>query len=145
MRANSLIFAQLGLVVSLLGSTASYATERPIPPDAKPGALSTSTSKNRQFLIDGDLRQLSTGTQIRNQKNVLVQPQHLVAQLIGADVPILYTENNHGHIQRIWILTTNEIQQYTPNTPSLLELIFPDRTAQPSRATSDRMVKLSDE
>ena len=133
MRANSLIFAQLGLIFS-------YATERPIPPNAKLGELSAST--NRNFLIDGDVRQLSAGTQIRNQNNTLVQPQHIVAQLIGADVPILYTENSYGHIQRIWLLTNQEIQQYAPNTPSLLELIFPDRAA---RAPQDKTVKLSDE
>jgi len=129
MRTHSSIFVQFGLIFSLL-STASYATERPLPANAKLGELSL--SENRSFLIDGGVRKLSAGTQIRNQKNILVQPQNIVAQLVGVDVPILYTENNQGQIQRIWILTNQEIQQYASDTPSLLQLIFPDRTAKPS-------------
>lgn len=142
MRANSSIFAQICLVFSLLASTVSHAAEveRPFPANAKTGELGTTT--NRQFLIDGDVRLLSAGTQIRDHKNRLVQPQQIVTRLIGAEVPILYTENHQGQIQTIWLLSDEEILKYPLDdelpTVELLNrsarksVVSPNRTAKPS-------------
>lgn len=118
------IFAQICFVFSLLMSMVSYAADRPavnrpMPGNAKMGEISSSA--NRTIEIDGKVRQLTAGAQIRNQQNTLIQPQTLVSVLNGpladVDVPILYTENNQGQIHRIWILTSEETQNYSSDTP----------------------------
>ena len=115
---NLFIFAKLCLLFCLLMGTVSYAAERPFPVNAKMGEITSSV--NRAILIDKKARQLTAGAQIRNQHNVLIQPQTLVSilngQLADIDVPILYTENNQGHIHRIWILTSEETQNYSSDT-----------------------------
>lgn len=117
---SSLIFAQICLVFSLLVSTASYAADqpagaRPLPANAKTGQIRSSA--DRIIRVRGEPRQLSAGAQIRNQQNLLIQPQTLVSllngPLAGAEVPVVYTENNQGQIHRMWILTSQEIENYS--------------------------------
>jgi hypothetical protein len=78
---------------------------------------------------------LTAGAQIRNTNNLLVQPQTLTAQLAGRlagyEVPILYTENNQGHVHRIWILTSEEVRK-NPADEEPPPVITPNRTATPS-------------
>lgn len=108
----------LSLLLCLL-STTSHALDRPLPANAKAGELNV--SENRSLMIDGTVRQLSAGAQIRTQQNTIIQPQTLTAHMrkMGyEDVPILYTVNNQGHVHRIWILTQVEADQYPLDKPA---------------------------
>ncbi|PRC94192.1 hypothetical protein [Solimicrobium silvestre] len=120
MRASTSKFAHFKLVfglflLGLMLSATSYAIDRPLPVNAKLGTFSPSA--NPAIVIDGNVRQLTAGAQIRNHHNVIVQPM----SLSGPDVQILYKENSQGQIERIWILTKDEVQAYSagpqPATP----------------------------
>jgi hypothetical protein len=132
MRVSSFIF----FVMSLLMSTAVFAdaVERPIPADAKTGVLTA--TRHRQVMIDEKVRKLAAGAQIRNHRNLLIQPQTLVAQLARLsednEVPILYTENKQGQIHRIWILTRDEMDKYEADKESSTAppIVVPNRSSR---------------
>lgn len=128
MCARSSVFAKIcsvfGLLFFLFASTNSHALDRPLPANAKVGELSV--SENRGLMIDGDVRRLTAGAQIRTQQNAIIQPQTLLAHMVRMgyeDVPVLYTENSQGHIHRMWILTTAEADAYSVDTPPTITII----------------------
>ena len=112
---SPLMFARICLVFSLLVSTVSYALDRPLPTNAKMGEIRSAADRTIQ--IGKKPKQLSAGAQIRNQQNLLIQPQTLVSLLNGpladAKVQVVYTENNQGQIHRIWILSSEEAENYS--------------------------------
>lgn len=133
MRLGSVVFSLwLGLC------TTGYAVERPLPLDGKIGELSV--SPQRQFLIDGDVRRLTAGAQIRTVQNTLIQPQVLIAKLAGLKALILYTENNQRQVHRIWLLTKQEARRNASKLPPppLPLVTIPDREARSPVIPADR-------
>ncbi|MET3109031.1 hypothetical protein AAKU67_003348 [Oxalobacteraceae bacterium GrIS 2.11] len=109
MHAISVKFARVGfallLLLSAMVSNPSFAEDRPLP---KNGILGTfKPSLLPKFVIDENLVRAGAGVQIRNQKNLIVQ----TSALSGPDVKILYTKNNQGQVERIWILDDEEFQR----------------------------------
>ena len=60
-----------------------------------------------EIVIDGASRQLSPGARIWGDNNLIQMP----ASLRGSDLPVNYTEDNQGQIDRVWILTTEEASE----------------------------------
>lgn len=131
---RSSIFAQICCVFSLIFCTVSYAVERHIPANAKTGTIAV--SDNRALMIDDKVIHLTAAAQIRDTRNMLIQPQTLKNQLggrlAGYEVPILYTENNQGHVHRIWILTKDELDKHPLDEEEEEETNLPNRSARPS-------------
>lgn len=78
---------------------------RPFPLNAKRGTLTPGYAPD--ILIDGKPRQLSPAARIVSEDNTTVTP----GGLRGKDIPIAYTADMHGNIDRIWILTPAEARQ----------------------------------
>ena len=85
---------------------AALAFDRPFPPIAKRGTMSPAAYP--AIVIDGLSRHLSPGALIRNQDN-LIEP---ATSLRGGGYAVLYTENEHGDIDRVWLLTGEETTRY---------------------------------
>lgn len=87
----------------------AQAFERPFPPIAKRGTMSTADYPTITF--DGKARALSAGAWIRNQNNTIDMP----VTLRGREFVVNYTENNQGEIDRVWILSPQEASAVAPN------------------------------
>ena len=110
----------LGLVVNLHAQNVVGPTgQRPFPSDAKIGVLSPSAAPT--IVIDGVVRQLTGGAQIRNENNHIVQPM----SLNGSDVRIVYRENAQGQVDRIWIMNTTEAQLIQSTIPPSMIFVAP--------------------
>lgn len=92
------------LIIFLSAVTAlnAWALERPFPPSVKRGTMSPAA--HPEIVINGTLRHLSPGARIWNQRNLIEMP----AALRGNDLVVNYTEDIHGKIDRVWILTADE-------------------------------------
>lgn len=64
-------------------------------------------------IMDEKTRILSAGARIWNQDNMIEMP----ASLRGSELIVHYTEDNTGDIDRIWILTADEVAQPAPKPP----------------------------
>jgi hypothetical protein len=102
--AGSNLVCILCLLAGLTMSNVSYA-DRPLPANGVLGVFKPSATPN--MVIDNQPVKLGAGAQIRNEKNMIVQP----AALSGADVHILYKKGIQGQIDRIWILTEAEYER----------------------------------
>jgi hypothetical protein len=89
----------------------AHAFERPFPPIAKRGTLSTVNYPT--IAINDKVRQLSVGAWIKNENNTIDMP----ASLGGRKFTVNYTENNQGEIDRVWILSPEEARKPAPNQP----------------------------
>jgi len=89
-------------------SLPALALERPFPANAKRGKMSSAPFP--QVVIDGKLRRLSPGIQVRNQNNLIEMPSGL--RVDGA--PVNYVENDLGEIHRIWLLSPTEAEKPAP-------------------------------
>ena len=65
-------------------------------------------------IINAKERVLAPGARIWNQQNLIEMP----AALRGNGIPINYTEDFNGEIDRIWILTEDETRQKLPDPMS---------------------------
>ena len=105
-------FLHLLFLASLifLGATtlSASAFERPFPANIKRGNMTPATPG--QILIDGQLRLLTAGAQIRTMDNLIVLPTYLK----GRDLVVNYTENEQGEIHRVWMLSEQEAAQPIP-------------------------------
>jgi len=63
-----------------------------------------------EITIDGKTRRLSAGARIWNRNNMIEMP----AYLRGSELPVNYTENAQGDIDRVWILTEKEAEASPP-------------------------------
>ncbi|MDB5761574.1 MAG: hypothetical protein JWQ21_569 [Herminiimonas sp.] len=100
------------LLICLLLTTAALsvqAFERPFPPIAKRGTMSTADYPT--ITIDGKVRNLSPGAWIKNERNTIDMP----VTLRGREFVVNYTENNQGDVDRVWILSPEEAQAMPPN------------------------------
>jgi hypothetical protein len=113
MRLNTKNVTCLGFLICLLVGTISpgYAVlaDRPLPKDGVLGVFSP--SKLPKIIIDDKEVKFAAGGQIRNQKNVIVQPVTLKAENKGEDVKILYEKDTLGDVKRIWMLTDAEVER----------------------------------
>ncbi|MBI1891012.1 MAG: hypothetical protein HYS18_10215 [Burkholderiales bacterium] len=100
-----------GLVLMFLMASA-WATERRFPVAAKRATMTF--VQGREVAVNGQMRRLSPGHHIWNQQNRLERPTNLV----GIKVPVNYTMDRHGNVDRVWILTDKEIAQ-TPEEQSI--------------------------
>ncbi|HYD81767.1 MAG TPA: hypothetical protein VEC06_18355 [Paucimonas sp.] len=80
----------------------ALAFDRPFPKDIKRGRMTPAAHPS--IVIDGKPRALSIGARIWNENNLIEQP----AALRGENIVVNYTENGHGEIDRVWILTPEE-------------------------------------
>ena len=98
------MWTQRFLTSLLLAVTAfaAHAFDRPFPPAAKRGTMTPAFYP--AIVIDGKMRKLSAGAQIRNEKNLIEQP----AYLRDTEFVVNYTESQDGDIDRVWILSKDE-------------------------------------
>ena len=102
------------LAIGLAASVAAVAQVRSIPADARRGLLThiSGTSVNLRgttfflFGSDGKTMQLSSGAQIRDATNLIVQPGAVPPRTL-----VKYTLDPEGHVHRVWILTQQEAAQ----------------------------------
>ncbi len=102
------------LAIGLAASVAAVAQVRSIPADAKRGLLThiQGTAVNLRdtawylFGSDGKTMQLSSGAQIRDASNLIVQPAQVPPRSL-----VKYTLDEAGYVHRVWILTQQEAAQ----------------------------------
>jgi hypothetical protein len=75
---------------------------RPMPANTKKGNLTGSAAGT--VVIDGNAMPLSVAAQIRNEKNLIVQPSTL-----RQPVTVRYLTDTSGAVWRVWILTAAEV------------------------------------
>ena len=102
-------FILSGLML-LVATVSAHAFERPFPPIAKRGTLSTENYPT--ITIDDKVRTLSPGAWIKNQNNTIDMPVTLRGQVFIVN----YTENQQGEIDRVWILSNEEARKPAPNS-----------------------------
>lgn len=103
------------VLLSIITAFPAWAFERPFPQNVKRGTMSPAAYP--EIMINGQPRHLSAGARIWNRKNLIEMP----AYLQGSDMPVNYTENSQGDIDRVWILTDDEASRPLPapmNSPS---------------------------
>ncbi|MGE5652119.1 MAG: hypothetical protein ACM34A_18140 [Bacillota bacterium] len=91
--------------LSVLAVLPAHAFDRPFPQDAQRGTMTPAPYP--EIVLNGKLRHLASGARIWNQDNQIEMP----ASLRGNDLPVNYTENAEGEIDRVWILSEEEASQ----------------------------------
>lgn len=86
----------------------AFAFERPFPPGTKRGTMTPAVYP--KIVINDKTRTLSAGARIWSQRNTIDMP----ASIRGEDIVVHYTENQAGQIDRVWILTPEEIARPAP-------------------------------
>ncbi|WEF32920.1 hypothetical protein [Pseudoduganella chitinolytica] len=92
-------------VLAALPLLPAFAEPRVFPPEAKRGALTPGWFPD--ITLDGKPRRLAPAARIFNQDNLVELP----AALRGRDLPVYYTENGDGDVDRVWLLTPAESRQ----------------------------------
>ncbi|WP_234814947.1 hypothetical protein [Noviherbaspirillum denitrificans] len=95
----------LTICISAVLAIPAMAFERPFPAPTKRGKLAPGAYP--EITIDGTLRRLAPGARIWNESNLIEMP----AALRGSDLVVNYTEDSHGEIDRVWILTPEEARE----------------------------------
>ena len=91
-----------GLSIALV-AFAALAFDRPFPAEAKSGTLTITAYPNIE--VNGKPRNLSGGARIWSTDNLTVVPNALGS----ATYRVAYTEDMEGAIDRVWLLTDEEI------------------------------------
>lgn len=92
-------------IASCITITAN-AFERAFPDNAKRAVMS-SLSTYPTILLDKKKRTLAVGSRIWNQNNMIEMP----AYIQGTRFTVNYTEDMHGNIDRVWLLSPEEINK----------------------------------
>ena len=92
----------LALLITASAVFPAAASDRHFPQGTKRGSMTPGWYP--VIAIDGKNRNLSPGARIWNQENLIEMP----ASLRGSDMTVNYTEDMHGDIDRVWILTKEE-------------------------------------
>lgn len=97
------------LMLALIGCAAvpalparSQQLERTFPAPSKRGKMTPSYFP--ELLIDGKVRRMSPAGRIFNQENLI----ETAGTLRGKNLPVRYTEDTNGDIDRLWLLTPEE-------------------------------------
>jgi hypothetical protein len=91
------------VLLSLSALTAS-ANPRPFPPEARRGTMSAGADYT-QIVIDGQVQRLAPGAKIKSQQNTII----MASSLMNNVYIVNYTIDNLGMIDKVWILTNEEI------------------------------------
>ncbi|WP_423708859.1 hypothetical protein [Undibacterium sp. WLX3042] len=106
------ICQRLSLLLALLGLTclvfAQGVTQRQFPPNALRGVLDMSSYPDVR--MDDKPRHLAPSSRIYNTDNLIV----LAATLDAPKIIVNYTENSFGDIDKVWILTSDEMPKQLP-------------------------------
>ena len=102
------------LAIGLGASVAAMAQVRSIPVDAKRGLMThlqgtvVNLRETTFFPLwsDGKNMQLSSGAQIRDASNLIIQPTQVTPRSL-----VKYTLDQAGLVHRVWILTQQEAAQ----------------------------------
>lgn len=105
MRRDALLTLAALATLPLLAALPALAAPRDFPPEAKRGILTPGWFPD--ITLDGKSRRLAPAARIFNQDNLVELP----AALRGRDLPVLYTENGDGDVDRVWLLTPEESRQ----------------------------------
>lgn len=90
--------------LAMLLAQPAFAFERPFPQNTQRGKMTPAAYP--MIVIEGKTRQLAPGARIWNQNNLIEMP----ASLRGSDLVVNYTEDKQGEIDRVWLLTADEIR-----------------------------------
>lgn len=100
------------LMLALIGCAAMPALparaqqpERTFPAHSKRGKMTPSYFP--ELLIDGKARRMSPAGRIFNQENLI----ETAGTLRGNNLPVRYTEDANGNIDRLWLLTPEEAKR----------------------------------
>ena len=104
MRFHRFLSCMLLAAVSL----PALAFERPFPAETKNGKLTITAYP--QIMVDGKARLLSGGARIWSTDNLTVVPNALG----GGTYMVAYTEDMEGAIDRVWLLTAEEVAALPP-------------------------------
>jgi hypothetical protein len=83
----------------------ALAVSRSFPLNVKRGTISGSIYP--QILIDGQIQRLSPGAKIKSKQNMIVMPSSLMSNVFTVN----YTIDNLGYVDKVWILTEEELAQ----------------------------------
>ncbi|MBV8667442.1 MAG: hypothetical protein JO269_13255 [Burkholderiaceae bacterium] len=92
-------------VLLALSAWSAYAAPRPFPPGARNGWM-TAGPDFTQVVINGQSLRLAPGAQIKGRQNTIVMPTSCTNQACA----VKYTVDQQGMIDRVWILTDEEIR-----------------------------------
>ena len=101
-RSAVLLAATLALAALSPAASAQTVVIRSFPAKALRGTLVV--TQPPAITIDGKSAQLSPGARIRSTSNMLV----LSASLVGQELTVNYTTEQHGLVHDVWILTEAE-------------------------------------
>lgn len=94
----------IGLLLAFV-TLSALAAPRHFPAYAKRGILSASIFP--QVMIDGQAQTLAPGAKIMSQQNTIVLPSSLMSN----SYKVNYTIDRQGFIDKVWILTNEELAQ----------------------------------
>ncbi|WP_338845774.1 hypothetical protein V8J88_18860 [Massilia sp. W12] len=101
------------LAVALFAcSMLAQAFTREFPPESKRGVMTPGVYP--EIVLNGKVRLLAVNIQIRNADNLL----ETFNTLLPGSYYVNYLENEAGEIQRIWILTKDEVGHTTHTGPN---------------------------
>ena len=92
------------LAIGLGASLAAMAQGRPIPAEARRGQFEH--VQETLIRMSGKTMRLSSGAQIRDPSNRIVQPSAVQPRVL-----VKYTLDAEGYVHRVWILTQQEAAQ----------------------------------
>lgn len=107
-RSAVLLAATLALAALSPASSAQTVVIRSFPAKALRGTLVV--TQPPAITIDGKSARLSPGARIRSTSNMLV----LSAALVGQELTVNYTTEQHGLVHDVWILTEAEAAEKRP-------------------------------
>ena len=103
--------SSLAVGAALAAALPAQALDRLFPPGVKRGTMSA--VEFPAVSLNGSQRKLSPGAWIRNENNTIDMP----VTLRGREFTVNYTENPHGDIDRVWILSPAEASVPLPKQP----------------------------
>jgi hypothetical protein len=107
MSRRHLVLALIGCAAALALPARARRQERSFPAHSKRGKMTPSYFP--ELLIDGKVRRMSPAGRIFNQDNLI----DTAGTLRGTNLPVRYTEDADGNIDRLWLLTPAEARQST--------------------------------
>jgi hypothetical protein len=91
-------------VLLSLGALSAFATPRVFPPEAQRGTMQPGADYS-QLVINGQVQLLAPGAQIKSRQNTIVMETSLMNKVYIVN----YTIDKQGMVDRVWILTEEEI------------------------------------
>lgn len=105
MLRRHLMLALAGCAAALALPARSRQQERTFPANSKRGKMTPSYFP--ELLIDGKVHRMSPAGRIFNQENLI----ETAGTLRGNNLPVRYTEDANGNIDRLWLLTPEEAKR----------------------------------